>query len=166
MGGFKIKHKSYQDDLRRESCFIAFRMMVARTMKLWEKDCYLSPSSSPAPSQLRRKQKRGRPAGASKRARKSTYLGFLSGFLPVLNVQGSSNSLTGGPQQAYKTLLLRFVLRCSPPCQRLPSLCRALRSFRLSFLHRRHLVKRCSTDCSAWPHHQHWGVSITPILAK
>ena len=41
------------------------------------------------------------------------------------------------------------------PCQRIPSLYNFLRSFRRSFLHFLHLVYKCSTDCTACPHHQH-----------
>ena len=52
------------------------------------------------------------------------------------------------------------------PYHLIPSLHRFLRSFRRAFLHRRNLVYRCSIDCSTWPHHQHWEVLITPILAK
>ena len=57
-------------------------------------------------------------------------------------------------------------LRSAWACHLTPSVYSSLIIFLLSFLHLRHLVYKCSTNCSASPHHQHSGVSITPILAK
>ena len=51
-------------------------------------------------------------------------------------------------------------------CQLIPSFSNSRTSFLLCFLHFRHRAYRCSTVCSAAPHHQHFGVSITPILTR
>ena len=51
-------------------------------------------------------------------------------------------------------------------CHKTPSFSSSLNSFLRSFLHLRHLVYRCPTDCTVSLHHQHSGDSITPILAK
>ena len=51
-------------------------------------------------------------------------------------------------------------------CHVTPSFSSSLTSFLGSLLHLRHLVYKCSTDCTGSLHHQHWGVSIFPIPAK
>ena len=51
-------------------------------------------------------------------------------------------------------------------CHTTPSFSSSLTSFLRSFLHFRHLVYKCSTDCTVSLHHQHSRVSITPILAR
>ena len=45
-------------------------------------------------------------------------------------------------------------------CHPMPSFTSSLTSFLLSFLHRRQLVYKCSTDCFVPPQHQHSGVSM------
>ncbi len=51
-------------------------------------------------------------------------------------------------------------------CHLTPSFSNSRTSFLLCFLHFRHRAYKCSTVCSVAPHHQHCGVSITPILTK
>ena len=51
-------------------------------------------------------------------------------------------------------------------CHVTPSFTSSLTSFLRSFLHLRHLVYKCSTVWTCFLHHQHWGDSILPILAK
>lgn len=51
-------------------------------------------------------------------------------------------------------------------CHLMPSFPSSRTSFLLCFLHFRHREYKCSTVCSAAPHHQPSGVSIMPILVK
>ena len=92
------------------------------------------------------------------------YLPFFCSFSPLTSIDFRNSNdgpiaFSSASNSASPFLSVR-------PCQIIPSFYKLLISFGLSFRQCRHLVYKCSTDSSAWPHHQLWGVSITPILAK
>ena len=75
-------------------------------------------------------------------------------------------NLSSGPTALLFPSKLANHLLSPWACHAIPSFSSSLTSFLRSFLHFRHLVYTCSTDCTVSLHHQHSGVSITPIFAR
>lgn len=89
---------------------------------------------------------------------------FLAPFLLPTSVVFRNS--TSGPSSSPSETSFANPFFSVQPWQLIFYALKLLISFLLCLLRFRPFVYRCSTDCSASPHHQHSGVSVTPVLTR